>query len=130
VLEDNSCFICKDNFSNVDVHAQQNLICDSNVFIENCVLYDTKKKGNCKVCSNGYLVGDKSCDLVADAVASSLIADCETYEYARCKKCNAGFVRSLDGLTCISVASLDPGKTDVIAGTFTLLFISPNIKIV
>lgn len=113
---DNSCFICKDSFSNIKLHSQQQLICDGNVFIENCLLYDLSKKGNCSVCKEGYLPGDGNCVLVADATGASLFNDCEIFTYGRCKKCNTGFVRTLDGKECVSIAGLDAAKTDIVAG--------------
>jgi hypothetical protein len=114
--EDNSCAHCNDNFSNIKFHSKQSIICDSNISIANCLLYDTASKGNCQICSNGYLSGDKTCEEIINAPASSLIDNCETYEYDRCKLCATGYVRTLDGTVCVDKTSLDSAKTDILAG--------------
>ena len=114
--DNNFCVKCKDNFSNVRFHSKQKLICESNVFISNCLVYDTNNKGNCKMCANGYLKGDKTCEAIATAPTSSLISNCETYEYNRCKQCVTGFVRTLDGNECVEIAGLDTNKTDIKSG--------------
>lgn len=117
LAEDNSCSRCKDTFSNVKFHSVQKLICESNVTIANCLVYNTAKQGNCAICQNGYLAGDKTCETVATAPSGSLITNCDTYEYDRCKQCKTGFVRTLDGKECVEVAGLDAAKTDIKAGT-------------
>lgn len=116
ILENNACFSCKDNFSNILFHSSQKIICESSITIENCLVYDINQKGYCKICANGYLPGEKVCDLVASASGLNLISDCQDYEYGKCKVCITGFVRNLDGSECFDIASLDATKTDIKSG--------------
>ena len=123
ILENNSCFSCKDTFSNILFHSAQKIICESSISIENCLVYDIENKGNCLICANGYLPGDQVCDLIASATGTSLIFECEEYEYGKCKTCNSGFVRNLEGTECVEISTLDTAITDILAGKNKILLI-------
>lgn len=117
----NDCALCKEGFSNTKFHSKQRLICESGIFITNCLVYDTARQGHCAVCAHGFLPGDKTCEPVASAPSTSLVTNCTTYEYDRCNQCATGFVRTLDGKECVEVAGLDTNKTDIKTGAVNLV---------
>lgn len=120
---DNKCDLCKDNFVLARVHQKQQVVCESKISIENCLIYNTEKKGACLICKDGYLPDGLTCKLIADASATAKIENCESYIYGRCKKCVANYVRDLAGLNCVEIASLDSNVTDIKAGKMFYYFV-------
>ena len=91
---DNTCLQCNPGFYTKRLPITHYCVPETTF----CVKYNTNRV--CVLCQNGYFVNAQdNCEQVS---STTPIANCETYHYDKCLKCATGFMRTVEGDSCVA----------------------------